>query len=563
MIKIEEESLNNEILKIYNEYINKNPKLFEDSKQKNIVIFLGNTGSGKSTLINFLCGKKMEVIDPFKTPLGIYGGKIIEVEDCNEDNDQKPLKIGNSLESETLIPEFLTLTNKFSTNLNNSNSNNQYNNQFYPNDIQEEILFYDFAGFGDTRGLAQNLIKAYFIKNIIENSKHLKIVFVCSIHEIISERGRSFKELIEIVKNIFSLEELEKSSCLVFTKCMSKEEANQIQIIDFLKKNSLGFYYENNLISSFSIPYNCCFDEREKCEILDMTMLKLIYIKKKNIEISRIFKEKEINKLESICRKEFENLIEEISNKSNDGLEYYYSLKGYPKLQESFDKYFSLDPKQMFNLESLFKEQIKEKRIFQILSSIIWNIFESLNQNFAKDKIEKEVFKLTKKFSDYKVIKLKEVYDLNVYRKVGASYGADCKGAFIDDSKFVKNGEPITAWEINHHGAIDSIRFKYGTVWGNKHGGSGGTRAYVELNKGENIIAAFASSGQALYAIHFFTNQGRKFYYGKGGGMYKNETINFVKCLGYITSYYGNWYLFTFDNLVSSLNFYEAPFHDY
>ena len=39
--------------------IQDNQELFNSSKGKHIVAFLGNTGSGKSTIVNFLAGKEL------------------------------------------------------------------------------------------------------------------------------------------------------------------------------------------------------------------------------------------------------------------------------------------------------------------------------------------------------------------------------------------------------------------------------------------------------------------------------------------------------------------------
>ena len=46
---------------ILNSYMSKNPSLLNSSKNQHIVIFLGFTGSGKSSLLNFLSGIPLAV----------------------------------------------------------------------------------------------------------------------------------------------------------------------------------------------------------------------------------------------------------------------------------------------------------------------------------------------------------------------------------------------------------------------------------------------------------------------------------------------------------------------
>jgi len=49
-------------LKDLNDYIELGKKQIEKVKNKNIIIFMGNTGSGKSTLVNYIHGCEMEEI---------------------------------------------------------------------------------------------------------------------------------------------------------------------------------------------------------------------------------------------------------------------------------------------------------------------------------------------------------------------------------------------------------------------------------------------------------------------------------------------------------------------
>ncbi len=75
--------------------------LLESSYQKDIVAVFGATGSGKSTLINFLIGNKLKVVDAIKKRCGrLVDGKI----DLENPEDSNSFKIGHSSISCTSLP---------------------------------------------------------------------------------------------------------------------------------------------------------------------------------------------------------------------------------------------------------------------------------------------------------------------------------------------------------------------------------------------------------------------------------------------------------------------------
>lgn len=66
--------------------------MLNSSKDKDIVVLLGATGSGKSTLVNYLINKDMFVTKDEEFVL-------------IDTNDPAVMKIGNGGKSETLIPK--------------------------------------------------------------------------------------------------------------------------------------------------------------------------------------------------------------------------------------------------------------------------------------------------------------------------------------------------------------------------------------------------------------------------------------------------------------------------
>ncbi len=159
------------------DHLEANPRLLDSSVGKDIVVFLGNTGAGKSTLINYLSGKDLKV-DDF--------GNIVQ-----NSFDPSAMVIGNSDGSETFLPRFVEANG---------------------------FLFYDLPGFRDTRGTARNLVNACFIKAIMENARSVRLVFVAGIGEVTEIRGSSFKELYRQATQLIPQKSIETFSALVITK---------------------------------------------------------------------------------------------------------------------------------------------------------------------------------------------------------------------------------------------------------------------------------------------------------------------------------------------------------
>jgi GTP-binding protein EngB required for normal cell division len=178
MEDIKEEVTRHDVKMIVTKHLEKNPELMDASIGKDIVVFLGNTGAGKSTLINYLSEKELDV-GQFK--------KIV----LKNPNDPSALEIGGTKDSVTLLPRSVKVSN---------------------------LLLYDLPGFGDTRGTAINLVNACFIKRIIENASSTKLVFVAGQDQITADRGKSFQGLLEITQKLLPEEQIVKFSSLIITK---------------------------------------------------------------------------------------------------------------------------------------------------------------------------------------------------------------------------------------------------------------------------------------------------------------------------------------------------------
>lgn len=128
---------------------------------------VGNTGSGKSTFVNFVVGKHL--IPDDKT---VLGSTTYSCEDY-------VMKIGSDpLQSETSNFEF-----------------------FY--DRTSDLTYCDCPGFKDSRGALKDIENAYALKKISSDSTSIKgVVVVISYHSLMSDRGKSLRDVSTSLRGI-------------------------------------------------------------------------------------------------------------------------------------------------------------------------------------------------------------------------------------------------------------------------------------------------------------------------------------------------------------------------
>lgn len=179
--------------------------------QKNVVLILGNTGSGKTTLTSLLSGVELEAKEVVPG-----SGEFVIV-------DEKDLISGKSTTvSKTEIPELM-------------------------HDVVHKIAYYDCPGFNDSRGVEHDISVSYLIRKLIKFADSVKLVFAISFTSVrygVGDR-RDFMDLakhaINFAKNI---ERYRDGIALIVTKVENRyvkgnlvEDDKMIEAIaEFLKQ---------------------------------------------------------------------------------------------------------------------------------------------------------------------------------------------------------------------------------------------------------------------------------------------------------------------------------------
>lgn len=163
-----------EIVGLLNEEFKRNTQLLEPAHTasgKDIVVFLGHTGAGKSTLINFLAGKELSVV----------GTRYA----LTTTSDPEAMPIGTHIfKSETLYPKSIDINNN-----------------------QRTLRYFDLPGFKDTDGSVRNLVNAAFVRKILLDADTLRFVYVAGQDQFTADRGASVNGMIETIKRLLVMVE--------------------------------------------------------------------------------------------------------------------------------------------------------------------------------------------------------------------------------------------------------------------------------------------------------------------------------------------------------------------
>ncbi len=202
---------------------------------KDVILFFGLTGQGKSSLINYLTNKTLKWAP---------GGRL-EVE---YPNDSQTFVIGDGSSSCTLFPR-----------------TEQYG----------EYLFCDLPGLNDNRGELIEFFNINSIRTIIKNAKSIKVVTVLKwgMFEDIG-RGSTVRTFLEDLQKIITQKMIDDHSCLIVTQTDKEttEDINELNTELHRKARDITAVWRNSerIAQMFKPRRSYPYDVSTRDEILEV-----------------------------------------------------------------------------------------------------------------------------------------------------------------------------------------------------------------------------------------------------------------------------------------------------
>ncbi|EAR98920.1 50S ribosome-binding GTPase (macronuclear) [Tetrahymena thermophila SB210] len=351
-----------------------------NSADNNIILVIGNSGSGKTSLSADLSGLQLVVN---KT---IFQESYLQYK---EEDFQKYGKIGSDLiQSETFIP-------------------NKFFNQ------KKQITIWDTPGFDDSRGEEFQIPISFFINKIVNSAKRIKFILVIDGNQLNRgygiEKGRDLKDLLfsffSMIRD-FSLD-ISKFTAIVISKANLKKESDfyvkklknfievflnedlckftqdyQIQFKKFLQQIS------NTMVLLFpNIPdnaqVNSFYDKGPGLKILNAIESDIDFCKSEQIQLPLRMKNIEkINQLFEISQRQMEKTFTSICKKISEELKELNELQlkqtkqiiqHFQSLKDQQDESYIKQIKEQF--QNLIIEILLENKCIQEMKDLT-NLFE-------------------------------------------------------------------------------------------------------------------------------------------------------------------------------------------
>ncbi|XP_031625107.1 uncharacterized protein LOC116341903 isoform X2 [Contarinia nasturtii] len=349
-------------------FVKSNAKKISDCENKNIILVMGNTGAGKTTLVSLMT--KVKLIS--EETVSNSGEFII--------SDEKHLISGiSTTESQTVIPNLMV-------------------------HARSGAIYFDCPGYNDTRGVANDISVSYFCRTLIEKSSSIKLVFVVSFSSVQNGSGHRH-DFLNLVKHAITfIKDINKYAdgiALIVTKVENRfiMKSGQIQLVDdkaiidtiavFLQQVISDLKHQNDeylekeeennkmieFIEIFLKRNNNCYDRigifrfpNQNGPIKDIEILQkerrcikriihdhLSYVPKANGDFGYTVSDDTKNRIHNILEEMQSHLLNDVECIGNEIKQFYVKQEG-----------STIDLKLLINVMSTAYEKISEVRYDQI-----------------------------------------------------------------------------------------------------------------------------------------------------------------------------------------------------
>lgn len=217
-----------EMIELFNYVLAEGEKEATKARGKDIVIIFGDTGAGKSTLINFLWGCKLKFVDHNTREVVLDPASPIP----------EVVKTSESSASCTLLAKMVGDLIVKDPNTSEKHS----------------FTFFDMAGLNDTRGSEIDLANAIVMNKIVGNAKSVRFVMVSE--ACFATKGKNWGEIAELYTKTFRVTDRQSVS-LVVTKAAHDIAKIKEDVRKYTPKGCVD-------LSNHVTVYNPEFDDNKK-----------------------------------------------------------------------------------------------------------------------------------------------------------------------------------------------------------------------------------------------------------------------------------------------------------